>query len=113
MDVCGARRLVEVAWPTRGAAGVGELDDKGQGLVRVGEKAYFIDDARFDSLWDEAGRLHVAVFVHIAEPAAFYDRPHACAAFDRQMGRVPGPYATPRTGWAGAGRRAKAAGPGT
>jgi predicted TIM-barrel fold metal-dependent hydrolase len=58
-----------------GAAGLGELHDKGQGLVRVGEKAYFIDDARFDPLWDEAGRLHVPVFVHIAEPAAFYEPP--------------------------------------
>lgn len=58
-----------------GAAGLGELHDKGQGLVRVGEKAYFIDDARFDPLWDEAGRLHVPVLVHIAEPAAFYEPP--------------------------------------
>jgi len=35
--------------------------------------AFRIDDARFDPLWDEAGRLHVPVFVHIAEPAAFYE----------------------------------------
>jgi uncharacterized protein len=56
-----------------GAAGLGELHDKGQGLVRVAEKAYFIDDPRFDPLWDEAGRLHVPVFVHIAEPAPFYE----------------------------------------
>ena len=58
-----------------GAAGLGELSDKGQGLVRVGETAYFIDDPRFDPLWDEAGKLHVPVFVHIAEPAAFYQPP--------------------------------------
>jgi hypothetical protein len=58
-----------------GAAGLGELSDKGQGLARAGDTPYFIDDARFDPLWDEAGRLHVPVFVHIAEPAAFYDPP--------------------------------------
>ena len=56
-----------------GAVGLGELTDKGLGLARVGERAYFIDDPRFDALWDEAGKLHVPVFVHIAEPAAFYE----------------------------------------
>jgi predicted TIM-barrel fold metal-dependent hydrolase len=56
-----------------GAAGLGELTDKGLGLVRAGERAYPIDDARFDPLWDEAGKLALPVFVHIAEPAAFYD----------------------------------------
>ncbi len=58
-----------------GAHGMGELSDKGLGLVRVGDKAYFIDDPRFDPLWDEAGKLHVPVFVHVAEPAAFYEPP--------------------------------------
>jgi len=82
-----------------GAAGLGELTDKGLGLVRVGEPTataasgagltpakraggmggaplappIYIDDSRFDPLWDEAGALGVPVFVHIAEPAAFYD----------------------------------------
>ena len=56
-----------------GAAGLGELSDKGKGLVREGDRAYFVDDPRFDPLWDEAGRLGVPVFVHIAEPAAFYE----------------------------------------
>ena len=55
-----------------GAVGLGELTDKGMGLVRVGAQAYYIDDAAFDPLWDEAAKLHVPVFVHIAEPAAFY-----------------------------------------
>ena len=58
-----------------GAAGLGELSDKGLGLVRLGDTPYFIDDARFDPLWDEAGKLGVPVFVHIAEPAAFYEPP--------------------------------------
>jgi Amidohydrolase len=72
----GARLRVSLrADVAAGAKGLGELHDKGQGLVRVGEKAYFIDDPRFDPLWDEAGRLHVPVFVHIAEPAAFYEPP--------------------------------------
>ena len=56
-----------------GAAGLGELTDKGVGFVREDERAYPIDDRRFDPLWDEAGKLGVPVFVHIAEPAAFYD----------------------------------------
>jgi predicted TIM-barrel fold metal-dependent hydrolase len=60
-----------------GAAGLGELSDKGLGLVRAGDRPYFIDDARFDPLWDEAGKLGVPVFVHIAEPAAFYEPPDA------------------------------------
>ena len=55
-----------------GAAGLAELTDKGLGLVRVGDQAYFIDDPRFDALWDEAGKLRLPVFVHIAEPAPFY-----------------------------------------
>ena len=58
-----------------GAAGLGELSDKGLGLVRLGDTPYFIDDPRFDPLWDEAGKLGVPVFVHIAEPAAFYEPP--------------------------------------
>jgi uncharacterized protein len=58
-----------------GAAGLGELTDKGMGLVRESDTPYHIDDARFDPLWDEAGRLGVPVFVHIAEPAAFYEAP--------------------------------------
>ncbi len=58
-----------------GAAGLGELTDKGLGLVRVGDHAYYIDDPRFDPLWDEAGKLGLPVFIHIAEPAAFYEAP--------------------------------------
>jgi len=60
-----------------GAVCLGELTDKGKGLVNSskGERAYFIDDPRFDPLWDEAGRAGIPVFVHIAEPAAFYDAP--------------------------------------
>lgn len=58
-----------------GAVALGELTDKGMGLVHVGEQAYFIDDPRFDPLWDEAGKLHLPVFVHIAEPSPFYQPP--------------------------------------
>ncbi|MGH8253926.1 MAG: amidohydrolase family protein, partial [Steroidobacteraceae bacterium] len=55
-----------------GARGLGELTDKGFGLVHVGSQSYYIDDERFDALWDEAGKLQLPVFVHIAEPAEFY-----------------------------------------
>jgi predicted TIM-barrel fold metal-dependent hydrolase len=58
-----------------GARGLGELTDKGLGLVRVGDQPYYIDDPVFDPLWEEAARLRVPVFVHIAEPAAFYQPP--------------------------------------
>src|SRR5262249_18425843 len=58
-----------------GAAGVGELHDKGMGLVRKDDTPYFVDDPRFDPLWDEAGRLGMPGFFHIAEPAAFYEAP--------------------------------------
>jgi len=68
------RRSVRASAAAGGVA-LGELTDKGKGLVRVGERAYFIDDPRFDPLWDEAGRVGIPVFVHIAEPAAFYDAP--------------------------------------
>ncbi len=58
-----------------GARGLGELTDKGLGLVPASNQTYYIDDERFDALWDEAGKLHVPVFVHIAEPAEFYQPP--------------------------------------
>jgi predicted TIM-barrel fold metal-dependent hydrolase len=58
-----------------GAKGLGELHDKGMGLVRIKDTPYFIDDARFNPLWEEAGRLGLPVFIHIAEPAAFYEKP--------------------------------------
>ena len=58
-----------------GARGLGELTDKGLGLVPAGNQTDYIDDERFDALWDEAGKLHVPVFVHIAEPAEFYQPP--------------------------------------
>jgi uncharacterized protein len=56
-----------------GALGLGELTDKGLGLARADGQVYYIDDERFDPLWDEAGKLGLPVFVHIAEPAAFYE----------------------------------------
>ena len=58
-----------------GARGLGELTDKGLGLARESDRRWHIDDPRFDPLWDEAARLGVPVFVHVAEPAAFYEAP--------------------------------------
>jgi predicted TIM-barrel fold metal-dependent hydrolase len=58
-----------------GAAGLGELSDKGEGMARAQDRAYSIDDPRFDALWETAAELHLPVFVHIAEPAAFYEPP--------------------------------------
>ena len=59
----------------QGAACVGELVDKGMGLFRVDGAPVFLDDPRLVPLWDEAAELGVPVFVHVAEPAAFYEKP--------------------------------------
>ncbi|MGH9541289.1 MAG: amidohydrolase family protein [Terriglobales bacterium] len=69
----GARLRQELDADLRaGARGLGELTDKGLGLVNDHGRRFYLDDHRFDPLWAEAGRRHVPVIVHVADPAAFY-----------------------------------------
>jgi uncharacterized protein len=58
-----------------GAGGVGELHDKGKGLVSQAVKAYGMhpDDARMDSLFERCGQLGMPVSLHVADPIWMYE----------------------------------------
>jgi len=58
-----------------GAGGVGELHDKGKGLVNEKVKAFGMhpDDARMDSLFDRCGQLGLPVNIHVADPIWMYE----------------------------------------
>ena len=51
-----------------GAAGVGELHDKGAGLV----EGLHPDDPRMDTLWEACAELHIPVNLHMADPIWMY-----------------------------------------
>jgi predicted TIM-barrel fold metal-dependent hydrolase len=57
-----------------GAKGVGELGDKGKGLVYCPTKAYGMhpDDPRMDPLFEKCAELHLPVSLHIADPIWMY-----------------------------------------
>ena len=58
-----------------GARGVGELGDKGQGLLYSQPTPAYgmhIDDARMNSLIDKCGELGVPISIHVAEPIWMY-----------------------------------------
>jgi predicted TIM-barrel fold metal-dependent hydrolase len=57
-----------------GAGGVGELHDKGKGMVSDSVKAFGMhpDDARMDSLFDRCGQLGMPVSLHVADPIWMY-----------------------------------------
>jgi predicted TIM-barrel fold metal-dependent hydrolase len=57
-----------------GAKGVGELGDKGKGLVYCPTKAYGMhpDDPRMDLLFEKCAELHLPVSLHIADPIWMY-----------------------------------------
>jgi uncharacterized protein len=59
---------------TTGAGGVGELHDKGKGLVNEKVKAYGMhpDDGRMDSLFERCGQLGMPVNLHVADPIWMY-----------------------------------------
>jgi predicted TIM-barrel fold metal-dependent hydrolase len=52
-----------------GAAGVGELHDKGKGLV----EGMHPDDPRMDSLFDACVELNIPINLHIADPIWMYE----------------------------------------
>jgi len=58
-----------------GAGGIGELHDKGKGLVNENVKALGMhpDDARMDSLFDRCGQLGLPVNIHVADPIWMYE----------------------------------------
>ena len=58
-----------------GAGGVGELHDKGKGLVSSTVNAFGMhpDDARMDSLFDRCGQLGMPVNIHVADPIWMYE----------------------------------------
>lgn len=58
-----------------GARGVGELHDKGKGLVSSTVRAIGMhpDDARMDVLFDRCGQLGMPVNIHVADPIWMYE----------------------------------------
>jgi predicted TIM-barrel fold metal-dependent hydrolase len=58
-----------------GARGVGELHDKGKGLVSDTVNAFGMhpDDARMDSLFERCGQLGMPVSLHVADPIWMYE----------------------------------------
>jgi len=57
-----------------GAVGVKVLKTLGLYLREQGDRGPLIkvDDARFDPMWDAAGRLGLPVFIHTSDPVAFF-----------------------------------------
>jgi uncharacterized protein len=59
-----------------GARGVGEIHDKGSGLVSGKLKAPGMhpDDARMDAVWERCGALGMPVSLHVADPIWMYQK---------------------------------------
>lgn len=58
----------------KGARGIGEIHDKGQGL-RSGKSSapgMHPDDPRVDAIWEKAAELHMPVSLHVADPIWMY-----------------------------------------
>ena len=58
----------------KGAKGIGEIHDKGQGLRSGKSTATGIhpDDPRVDAIWEKAAELHMPVSLHVADPIWMY-----------------------------------------
>lgn len=56
----------------RGARGLKVLKQLGLGVRDKSGKLVPIDDARLDPVWEECGRLHIPVFIHVGDPEAFF-----------------------------------------
>jgi predicted TIM-barrel fold metal-dependent hydrolase len=57
---------------SRGARGLKILKDLGLGVRDKTGKLIRIDDPRLDPIFDECGRLGIPVFIHTADPEAFF-----------------------------------------
>ncbi|MGC2474989.1 MAG: amidohydrolase family protein [Candidatus Sulfotelmatobacter sp.] len=58
----------------KGAKGIGEIHDKGQGL-RSGKSSapgLHPDDPRVDAIWEKAAELHMPISLHVADPIWMY-----------------------------------------
>ena len=58
----------------RGARGLKVLKELGLGVRDSTDKLIPIDDPRLDPAWEECGRLGIPVFIHVADPEAFFHR---------------------------------------
>ena len=56
----------------RGAPGLKILKELGLGVRDASGKLIPVDDARLDPVWEECGRLGIPVFIHVADPEAFF-----------------------------------------
>jgi predicted TIM-barrel fold metal-dependent hydrolase len=56
----------------RGARGLKILKELGLGVRNSKGKLIAIDDPRLDAVWDECARLGIPVFIHTADPEAFF-----------------------------------------
>ncbi|MBI3474750.1 MAG: amidohydrolase [Acidobacteria bacterium] len=56
----------------RGARGLKMLKELGLGVRDKTGKLIPVDDARLDPVWEECGRLGIPVFIHVADPEAFF-----------------------------------------
>lgn len=56
----------------RGARGLKVLKELGLGVRDSNGKLIAIDDPRLDPVWEECGRLGIPVFIHVADPEAFF-----------------------------------------
>ena len=59
-----------------GARGVGEIHDKGSGLVAGKSKAPGMhpDDERMDAVWEKCGELGMPISLHVADPIWMYQK---------------------------------------
>ncbi len=59
-----------------GARGVGEIHDKGKGLVSGKAKAPGMhpDDPRMDPVWEKCGELGMMISLHVADPIWMYQK---------------------------------------
>lgn len=56
----------------RGARGLKILKELGLGVRDKSGKLIPVDDVRLDPVWEECGRLGIPVFIHVADPEAFF-----------------------------------------
>jgi predicted TIM-barrel fold metal-dependent hydrolase len=56
----------------RGARGLKVLKELGLGVRDSTGKLISVDDPRLDPVWEECGRLGIPVFIHTADPEAFF-----------------------------------------